>query len=223
MALLKENILSNGISGTVGNAVFADTPQGTVVRSRPRPNNPNTEAQARQRYAFTKAQATYRTLTPQENAAWKRYALSPLSNNPDTGAPGGRTAYAAWISLSMRWIALHPDADPPRMPPEFPYAGDPIKFSLTPQANAIVLTATNANSSQTVTVVQWIALEFPSQSFQLRQMRVAAIHPFTAGNLTLTLPAAPGWYVVATHFVSTETGQYTASTRSDAVEVPTVS
>lgn len=52
-------------------------------------------------------------------------------------------------------------------------------------------------------------------------MRVIAINRFTA-DLTLTLEAAPGWYALASHFVSTETGQHTARVEYKPFEVAAV-
>ena len=42
MARLKMDGFGTAISGTSGNVVYADTPYGTVIRSRPAVNNPNT-------------------------------------------------------------------------------------------------------------------------------------------------------------------------------------
>ncbi len=219
MALLKMDVLGSAVSGTSGNAVFAETPYGTVIRSRPRANNPNTLAQTQQRYAFTRAQSEYRTLTRVQNAAWKQYALSPMSDDPDTGQPGGRTAYSAFLSLSVRYLSLHPQGTLPRLPPQFPYAGDPVLFAVSTQPDQIVVTASAANSPTTRTVIQLIALKFESQAYRLRDLKTAAVHRFTPDALTLTLNVAPGWYALATHFISADTGQHTARIEYEPFEV----
>lgn len=220
MAFLKLGTFGTAVSGTVGNAVFADTPNGTVVRSRPIVNDPNSEAQAQQRYLFTRAQSEYKRLSRAENAAWKLYALSPLNRDPDTGAPGGQTAYAAFVSLSARWLRLHPNGSIPHPPPQFPYAGDALTFAVTAAPGQIVLQASAANSPNTRTVIQLLSLKFESQAYRLRDLKTAGTVQFTPNDLDLTLEVAPGWYALATHFVSTQTGQWTASTHYEPLQVP---
>jgi hypothetical protein len=219
MAFLRLGAFGTAVTGTLGNAVFAETSNGTVVRGRPTVNNPNTPAQAQQRYCFTRAQSEYRLLSRAENAAWKQYALSPLNADPNTGAPGGRTAYAAWVRLAARWVAFHPNDTPPRQPPRFPYAGDPLSFAVITAPGQIIIQASAANSPDTRTVIALLPLKFESQFYRLRDLTTAATVQFTPDDLQLTLEVEPGWYALATHFVSTQTGQYTASTQYEPILV----
>ena len=218
MALVRMGVLGTAISGTVGDTVFVQTAQGTVARSRPTVNNPNTDAQAQQRYAFTRAQTEYRLLTRAENAAWKQYSLSPASDDPDTGAPGGRTAYAAFLSLSVRFVTLNPHAAPPRLPPKFPYSGDPVTLAISTLPGQIVLAASAANSSNNRTVIALLALKFASQSYRLRDLKTVEAVQFTPDELSLVIAVEPGWYALATHFISVQTGQWTAHTEYEPFE-----
>ena len=219
MAKLKMGILGTAVAGTTGSAVFADTPYGTVVRTRPVVRDPNTLAQSRQRYCFTRAQSEYRILTRPENAAWKQYALSPMGDDPDTGLPGGRTAYAAFLSLSTRFLSLNPQGTLPRLPPQFPYAGDPVAFTVSTLPRQIILTANAANSAATRTIIQLLAIRFESQAYRLRDLKTVAAVQFTLAAPALVLDVEPGWYALATHFVSTQTGQWTAHTEYEPLLV----
>ena len=54
MAKMQLNAFANAMSGKLGNAVFADTKEGTEVRPYVIPTNPDTPAQRRVRNDFTR-------------------------------------------------------------------------------------------------------------------------------------------------------------------------
>ena len=222
MAKLTMGVLGTALAGTTGTAVFADTPYGTIVRSRPIRSDTHTLAQAQQQFCFTRAQSEYRTLTRPQNAAWKQYALSPLNADPDTGQLGGRTAYAAFVSLATRFLSLHPQGTPPHLPPQFPYAGDPLTFAVTLPPGQIVLEASAANTASTRTVIQLLALKFESQSYRLRDLKTVETVRFTPDALSLVIAVEPGWYALATYFASVQTGQHTARVEYKPFEVAAV-
>ena len=71
----------------------------------------------------------------------------------------------------------------------------------------------------TRTVIQLLALKFESQSYRLRDLKTVGTVQFTPDDPALVIAVESGWYALATHFVSAQTGQWTAHTEYAPFEV----
>jgi hypothetical protein len=205
--------------GKAGNSVYVRTKYGTVLRSAPLPSEKTSPAKAAQQKRFGQAVEVYRSLDAAENAAWAEFAVSPLNHNPDTNKQSGITAYNAFMGLATRFLMVSPDAAIPRTPPAFPFAGDPLTFSLATQPEQIVITASSANSAHVVTELLLHPVKFPTRSVRVQDFVSAALVRFTPNDLIATLDLPAGWYRVATRFLDATTGQATYRQLYNAVQV----
>jgi hypothetical protein len=220
MAIVELSGLGTTLSGKVGNTGFADTPYGTVMRSLPTINNPRSARQTAQRNRMTQAIAAYQTLTLSEAEAWRAFALSGMNRDPDTGKQRGKTAYSAFTGLTCRFLHVNPDGSIPRLPPSFPYAGDPVALTVSTASNEIIITASHANTAPTHTELLLQSLKYPAQSPHKREYLSMGFFAFTSENLSVALPAEPGWYAVASCFINADTGQYASRQFLGVIEVP---
>jgi len=63
MAKANLSVLMEGLRGKAGNVVFVESREGTLVKPRVSPTNPNAKDQAAVRIALTKAAQAWTTLT----------------------------------------------------------------------------------------------------------------------------------------------------------------
>ncbi len=209
MAKVVMNVLSDGLRGKAGSAVFVRTATGIVVRPRTVPRNPQTRAQTAVRTNLARAVAAYRALTPAQAAAWSAYAAQQVRTDLRDGTARRQTAYAAFTGLATKFQQVNPGAPIPATPPPFAFIGDPLTLTATGGAGHITFTAGGANSPNVKTEPLWQPLKFGHQSPQSRAYRTQAFVAFTGSPLAATLPATPGWYALAYRFVNVQTGQET--------------
>lgn len=219
MAKVRLNAGFEGVSGSTGSAVFAQTMYGTVMKAKPRYRERSSPALEAQKQRFRLAVAAYRTLTMEQNRAWKAFAASPLNTNPETREPQGITAYNAFIGLATRFLAVSPTLPIPVLPPQFPFAGDALTFAFTGETGRIMVAASGANSANTATELFVCPLNFAAQSVRLQDYTSAAFVAFTPNMLSTVLELAPGWYGVASRFVERTTGLATYRVVGEPVRV----
>src|ERR1035441_3423415 len=92
-------------SGRKGSVVYLNTRYGKVARQYVRPSNPRTPEQQGHRNNVRAVSGRWRTLTPEQRAAW-RIAAANNDSVTETGRPVRRNGYNFFVSLSTRWADL---------------------------------------------------------------------------------------------------------------------
>jgi hypothetical protein len=212
-SLLMAKVLSNGLGielhGKAGNAVFAVTQNGLVLRPRTQPRNPRTDAQRSSRARFARASAAYRTLTPGERQEWQQYARTLSRFDPRGGLPSHPTPFHAFVGLASKFLQLHPGADPPSTPPAAPFFGDGITLLAAGGAGLVTFTASGPNADNIVTELLLQPLLYAERAPKRNLYRPQAFIAFAVGSLAYPASAAPGFYAPAVRFVNARTGQTT--------------
>jgi hypothetical protein len=219
MSKVVMNVLSDGLRGKAGSAVFVRTPSGTVVKPRTTPRNPRTNSQTAVRQNLARAVAAYRNLTPAEAAAWTAYAAGQVRVDLRDGTARRPSAYAAFTGLATKFQQVNPGAPIPLNPPPYAFIGDPITLTASGGAGQITFAASGPNSADVKTELLWQPLRFGHQSPQARAYRTQAFAHFETPTLDIALGAAPGWYALAYRFVNVQTGQETSLAVLGAVNV----
>jgi len=147
MAKMQLNAFANAMSGKLGNAVFADTKEGTEVRPYVIPNNPNTAAQRVVRNNFTKYTAGWSLLTATQKAPWLTYAANNKRRNKTTGklsVPQARNIYGG---LTTKFFLINPTGTAPITPPVTTFAGDSITVTVAIADSTLTFIASAANAA----------------------------------------------------------------------------
>ena len=168
-------------SGRKGPVVYVNSRYGKVARQHVRPRNPRTPEQQGHRYNVRAVSGRWRTLTPEQHAAW-RMAAANIDFLTETGGRVRLNGYNFFVSLNTR----RADLDLPQfdLPP-----AEPV-FSPNPVAE---LVATNAGGKFT------LKLRVPSPPAQYTLVQGAA--PVRSGvrcvqhfpYLGLLPPPTDGW------------------------------
>lgn len=88
------SIVFNSLSGTAGEVTARETKNGTVLSSRAKHSKVYTPAQKTDRAIFSKIVRSYKTLSPEQMAAWSRFARNfRARGNPRTTGSQGNDAY----------------------------------------------------------------------------------------------------------------------------------
>jgi hypothetical protein len=107
-------------SGREGSVVYVNTRHGKVARQYVRPRDPRTPEQQRKRSNLVAVCNRWRTLTPEQRAAW-RIASANNYFVTETGRRVRLNCYNFFVSLNMRRADLDlPQFDLPSAEPVFP-------------------------------------------------------------------------------------------------------
>ena len=207
MAVIDLNVITNGISGRSGSADFANTKNGTVMRSRPKANNPDTPAQQAVRGKLTDATRLYSTLTDAQLADWRDYAkgnLRPSKRAKKMRAVSGINAFTA---LTTKFLQITPGGEVPLTPPDKPFVGDTVIVTAAGREGAVVFTANHANGTGVKTELLLQKLVSRARVPSKTGYRSQAFAAFAAGSLSATISARKGWYAPAIRFVNPLTGE----------------
>ena len=176
-------------SGRKGSVVYLNTRYGKVAREYVRPSNPRTPEQQDHRNNVRAVSGRWRTLTPEQHAAWRMAA----ANNDfvtETGRRVRPTGYNLFVSLNTRRADL--DLHQFDLPP-----AEPV-FSPNPVAELVI---TNTGGKIT------LKLRVPSPSAQYTLVQGAA--PLRTGVrcvqyfpfLRLLPPPTNGWSDITALYV----------------------
>ena len=209
MAKLIMSVLTDGLSGKAGSAVFVRTKNGVYLRSRTVPKNPNTASQSAVRRHFGKAVSVWRGLTPAQVSAWRSYAQKIVRVDTADGTSRTLTGYTAFMALATKFLQVKPGSPVPTAPPVFGFIGDLVFVVAAGGAGVVTFTASSLNSLsvRTELLLQRVASQTAmpkSNAYRTQQFVGFVVSPY---NTTVT--AAPGWVVPAYRFVNTLTGQST--------------
>jgi hypothetical protein len=214
MAKATFNAFMGGLSGTTGTAVFVRQPDGSViVRVRSAPFDPNTALQQETRSRMRAAKRFYRLLNQTQAKAWNDYAQR-------VAGPGKvKRAYDIFLSLSLRYMAVHGEASVPLMPPANEYVGDSVVVEASADATSVTFSALSANGDDTITECLLAPtrsyISFPNEN----AFRHGTFFQFPTGGGSVSVPRFRGRYAVAVRFVRTSTGQSSPLVRIGVVDV----
>jgi len=203
------SIVFENLRGKAGNVVIRKGRSGLTVNNRVTSKNPRTAAQQGIRSAFSKATATWKTLTSTQVQAWNAYALTVTKTNPITGNTYHPTGFNAFTGLAIKFLQINPTGTIPVTPPTSAFTGDTITITATGGSGAITFTATAQNATGIKTEILLQPLPNANRAPQPGHYRTKAFNNF--GNLahTYTATLLPGTYAAAYKFVNTATGQET--------------
>ena len=217
MALVKPNAIAGGLSGTTGNAVFAETEYGTVMRNRPTPSDTSTPAQEAIRSNMERVSRAYGLMTPDQYAGWQKYIASlPLPK----GKQNRPKVYHTYSGLACKYLQMVPGGAPPLDAPSGPFFGDVVRIAVTAQSKTLVFTADAPNAPDVVTELVMQPLRHAVQAVVPDRYRSQGFHHFALGILEFRLEVKPGWYACAYRFVHANTGQDTRLAPLPPVQVP---
>lgn len=206
-----------GLRGKVGNAVYWQTEDGrTFVREAPRANDPRTPAQSEQRANFQAAVALYKNLSPEEQRAWRDWADFVEASRG--GRRRGR-ANSAFLALALTYMRLHPGQWPPSTPPASLFLGDHVAVTAAAAGQGVAFTSDRPNSPGVATLLLLQRLRSVGERPRAGHDRIAGVHTFVPGGLSVTMPARPGEYECSVRLAEVATGQTTGLVRVGRVRV----
>ena len=119
VATVKAGIPTGGYVGRFGNAVFYASGGRTIMREVGEAVNPRTPEQQAGRRAFGDVAKGWGRLDDDAADAWDALARRE-----------GTTGYLLYMSLTRRWLRVHPGGTPPLLPPAGPFFGDAVVLSI---------------------------------------------------------------------------------------------
>jgi hypothetical protein len=200
-------VLFNDLRGKAGGVVFTHSKDGTVVKPRTIPTNPQTPAQVAVRDKLTVAARTYRGLTLAQAAPWKAYALTLTRRDRRTGKSHHPTPLAAFNALAAKFLQINPHGTIPLVPPTTPFTGDTVTITAANEGDGITFTASAANATHVKTELLLQPLASPHRTPAKNGYRTQRFVAFATGSLTFAINVPDGWYAPAYRFVNAQTGQ----------------
>lgn len=207
MAKVKLSPFSTGLSGKMSNLVFSQQKEGTIMRERISPANPQTAAQVAVRTAFTKATKQWNNLTAAQVEAWKAFAESYSNLDSDTEKSYNSSGFNAFVKLAAKWYAVNGSGTAPANPPTSTFNGDNISITAAPLAGGVKFTASGANASGVTTALLLAKLGGKNRTANRKQYREKEYIAFASGSLATTVSVPAGWYAAGYSFVNLATGQ----------------
>ncbi len=209
MAKLVMNVLTDGLSGKAGSAVFVRTKNGVYIRPRTVPKNPRTASQLAVRGHFGKSVSAWKGLTLAQANAWRSYAQSVVRTDTVDGTSRTLTGYTAFMALTAKFMQVKPTSPIPMNPPSFGFIGDLVFVVAAGASGGVTFTASSLNSVNVRT--ELLLQQVASQNAQPKSTayRTQQFIGFVAPPYSTTVPISQGWYVPAYRFVSIQTGQST--------------
>ena len=199
--------MSNGISGRAGSADFANTKNGTLMKAKSRPNNPNTPAQQAVREDLSQVTRTYSTLTDDQLDEWRDYAKNNPRSSKRTRSKRPLSAINVFTALSTKFLQINPGGTPPVTPPAATFTGDTVTVTAEGKEGSVLFTASHANSEGVKTELLLQKLPSRARVPTKTGYRSKAFVAFATGTLTHSVTARKGWYAPAMRFVNRATGE----------------
>jgi hypothetical protein len=208
MATVKLSVFARALSGKVGNVVFANTKEGTVMRERETPRNPNTQAQQSVRAAFRRVTQQWRSLTTAQAGAWNAWAARWRQEQPTTDEVFNLTGFNWFVKLGAKFLAVNPSASAaPVIPPAAAYPGDSITVSTVGGTGQVTFTASGPNGANSTTELMVQRVTGPNSRASRGGFRIRAYNTFATGSLSANVTLPEGYYATAYQFVNRVTGQ----------------
>lgn len=144
-------MMGGGMSGKVGNMVFARTELGTILRERPMGRRRDSDAQTQVAGNLRKANWAWNDLEWEQVQAWQVYAAKLKRRNPETRLLVAPRAVNVFIGLATKFLQIHPNGVIPRDPPQGRFLGDIIEVAVSADGPNLVFTADGNNVPGVVT------------------------------------------------------------------------
>ena len=207
MALVKLSPFALEVSGKMGNLSFASTKEGTVMRQRIIPKNPNTPAQQVARAAFSRATKAWGNLTTAQVTAWNAFALTYTNTEETTDKQYFSDGFNAFVKLSAKFLAVNPSGTIPTLPPTSSFGGDLAKVNVAATVGKLTFTANQANSSGVTTELLFQKLGGKNRKATATAYKTGGYQAFGSGVLTRDILVPAGFYAAGYRFVNSATGQ----------------
>jgi hypothetical protein len=207
MAKVTTDGLGIRLRGKAGNVVFMQTRFGVTFRPRIVPANPRTPAQTASRGRFARASAAWRTISPEQHAAWTAYARTLVRFPADGGPPTIPAPHNVFTALATKFLQANPEGSIPLDPPATPFFGDGITVTATAGTGGITFTASGPNSAGIVTELLLQPLVNVARAPIPTRYRAQEFVAFAPGGLSRAVAVPPGAWAPAVRFVRAATGQ----------------
>jgi len=211
MAKVKLNATVEQFSGHTGNAVFVASREGTVMRQRVAPSQPNTPSQLAARERLRKTARQFKAFTAAQKSAWKAYGEQSVHADHVTFKRTSSTAVNSYTRLATKFLQVSPNGTPPTSPPTTPYAGDKISVTAAAGTGKITFSSSTSNASGTTTELLIQKLSSAGCAAPMGAYKNAQFYVFTAkaGGDSTDVAVSTGVYSVAYRFVNIATGEDT--------------
>lgn len=209
MARARTGILTPGLKGRIGNAVFVELPIGAVVRGRPLVTAKPTAAQRTARERFTQAAAGYQTLTPAQAQAWREYARTLDPKQAEGGRSLGPSGQQVYTRYANKILQIDSQAEVPSTPPAGVFPGDGVRILAERTAAGVRFHADAANRPGVVTELLAQRLASPLRRTYLEKYRTLGFHAFDENGDSVDYSLTPGTWAFAFRFVEAATGRTT--------------
>ncbi len=209
MAKVTPSVMLDEMSGKAGSVVYVKTKQGTIVRPRRTPANPNTPAQEAVRDNLRRAARGYEALTPAQAQTWEDYGQTITKTQPITGETYNPTGIAIYVALVSKLLQVTPTAALPTAPPTSDFVGDRLTITVTPSAGRLTFSASSPNSLGTRTELLVQRLRSRNRTPQAKKYLSRGFATFATGSLSAEVTVTPGVYACAIRYVNANTGQQT--------------
>lgn len=211
----------------IGNMVASQTQGGMVLRSRWRAHGRRTAPQLTHERRMQVVNALWSDLTREECAAWRAYAVTLASRNPQTGGLRIPKAHGLLCGLGTKYLQIHGGTEVPRRPPKGRFMGDVLTVTVEPDGDLIPTTledprhrltfaADGTNREGVLTELLGQMLTGPNNLPKRKSYVSLGFVAFEAGTPVELPVSLGGWYACAARFVETSSGRMT-----DLVEIGT--
>lgn len=209
MATITQGAGFGTISGRAGNAVFARTMGGTVLRERPGYLPPRTTAQDAHAWRMKIVHTLWEALTDEEFEAWQAYALAQMVRNPQTGGLRKPSPYNLFTGLGIKYLQVHGGHAVPTLPPTGRFLGDLLTPTVSGAPEALVLHADGSNAPGVLTELLAQRLVRARNAPKTKSYISQGFYRFENGA-PIAVPVPSQWtYACAIRFVEAATGRMT--------------
>jgi hypothetical protein len=209
MAKLRPGAGFGALSGKTGNAVFATTAGGVVLRERPGRAGPATEAQGEARRTLARANVAWRGLSPAQAESWRAFARRNAFRDPATGLMRVPAAPHLFVGLAAKYLQVHGGFSVPLEPPEGVFLGDVLDVSVEADGPNLRFEASGANRSGVLTELLAQRLTGPHNTTRPRSYKSLAFVSFEGPGDPALAPVWPGTWAAAVRFVESASGRAT--------------
>lgn len=222
MAKAQLGALFGEIHGAAGTAVLVRTKEGLILKPRVRPRYPGTPKQMAYGACFSYATKMWRTLSPEQMAAWKAYAATLAVPRPgDTPLPP--QTLRVFIGLTVKLLQMGvAREDLPLLPPTGAFPGDWVRLSPSAPGGLFLQFEADVPNHEGVTT-ELLIQKLPAAHYRTypQRYRSAGFFQFASGSMETTIGVPWGrCYACAFRFVETASGRMTGLVECGVVTIP---
>ena len=151
MAKADLSVLLEGLRGSAGNVTFVKSREGTLVKPRVNPTNPQTKSQMVVRSAFTRAAQAWTTLTASQVKAWNEWAALKPKLDSATNKTTRSTGFNAFVKLTSKIFVVAAEPVVQVLPPTSEFSGDSITVTASATAPGVITFAASGENTEDVT------------------------------------------------------------------------